>query len=66
MPKLREEILAMAIIQEKISERIRRDSGNSSNSKSSGGQNSKGRSLESRVFKPNKPRSGDSGKPPQT
>ena len=66
MPKLRKEILAIAIIQKKVSERVRRDSGNSSNSKSSGGQNSKGRSLESRVFKSNKSRSGDSGKPSQT
>ena len=64
--KLREEILAIAIIQKKVSERIRRDIDNSSNSKSSRGQNSKGRSLESRISKPNKPRSDDGGKPPQT
>ena len=66
VPKLREEILAMAIMQEKVSERVRRDGGNSSNSKSSGGQNSKGRSLESRVSRPNKPKGGDGAKPPQT
>ena len=64
MPKSREEILAMTIMQEKVLERVRRDAGNSSGGKSSGGQNSKGRSLESRVSKPNKPRSGDGGKPP--
>ena len=62
MSKSREEILAIAIIQKKVLERIRRDTDNSSNNKSSREQNSKERSLEFRIFKSNKPRSDDDDK----
>ena len=58
----REEIYAMAIMQERVLDRSRYDGGYGLSSKSSGGQNSKGKSLEFRVLKLNKFKGNDDGK----
>lgn len=69
VPIVREEILAMAIMQERILERTRPSSDNhsnqNSNARTSGGQNpNKGKSLESRTSKPNQQGKNNNGAKP--